>query len=138
MLICVYWNWNLIFMTLPKFVPLHFWQIMVPHIALMAGFLTLGQFCSVFFFVSSLTAWLFVTYLLAAQLFCIYRGQTRVEYLMDIFAYNCGFSENLRQALGTRWPLVFISPFLPSPMPSDGISFKAFDSGDISKETKYL
>jgi hypothetical protein len=59
-------------------------------------------------------------------------------YFQDIHAYNCGFYENLRQALGSRWPLIFISPFLPSPLPSDGISFKAFELADISKETKYL
>jgi palmitoyltransferase len=128
----------MIFLALPKFTNVQFWQIMMPHVALLAGFLTLWQFMAVFFFVSSLTSWLFVTYLAAAQIFCMYRGQTRMEYLLDICAYNCGFYENIRQTLGSRWVLTLISPFISSPLPSDGISFKAFDSEDISKQTKFL
>ncbi|KAI6173800.1 Palmitoyltransferase [Aphelenchoides besseyi] len=137
--ICVCWNWSYIFMTLPRFYGLQMWQMMVPHVALFAGYLTVGQFFSVFFFVTSISALLFVTYLVVAQMFCIYRGQTRMEYLMDIFAYKMGFWENIRQSLGTRWPLIFISPFIPSPLPSDGLSFKtSFDSIDLSKSTKFL
>jgi len=138
MFVCLYYNWSMMFLSLPKFTSIQTWQILMPHVALLAGFLTLWQFMAVFFFVSSLTSWLFVSYLVVAQLFCMYRGQTRMEYLLNVFAYNCGFYENVRQTLGSRWPLIFISPFISSPLPSDGISFKAFDSADISKQTKFL
>lgn len=79
----------------------------MPHVALLAGFLTFGQFLAVFFFVSALTSWLFVTYLgqffalfenlfakriilAAAQFFCLYRGQTRMEYLL-VSRFDCLF-----------------------------------------------
>ncbi|KAI6191355.1 Palmitoyltransferase [Aphelenchoides bicaudatus] len=138
MLWCLTWNWSMLFFSLPKFGGAEAWKLMMPHVALLAGYLTFSQFLTVFFFVSSLTAWLFVTYLAAAQLFCLYRGQTRMEYLLDICAYNCGFYENVRQVLGARWPLVFVSPFISSPLLSDGVSFKAFEAADISKQTKFL
>ncbi|KAI6243826.1 Palmitoyltransferase [Aphelenchoides fujianensis] len=119
--IAVCWNWSFVALSLPRFQGLQLWQMFMPHVALLAGFLTLGQFLSVLFFMSS-----------------FFRPPTRMEYLMDIFAYNNGLWENVRQALGTRWPLVFVSPFIPSPLPSDGISFKAFDSEDVSKSMKVL
>ncbi|CAJ0601256.1 unnamed protein product [Cylicocyclus nassatus] len=31
--------------------------------------------------------------------------------------------DSLRQYLGTRWSLIFISPSIPSPLPLDGMSF---------------
>ncbi|CAD5234067.1 unnamed protein product [Bursaphelenchus xylophilus] len=139
MAVCATWNFYFVtdVVSHVKSIPT-VWQVMVPHLALMMGYLTFYQFLSVFFFVSSVTALMFVTYLVAAQVFCIYRGQTRVEYLLNIYAYNLGFRENLKQCLGQYWILALISPFLPSPLPSDGISFRTFDSDDISKTTKFL
>lgn len=120
---------------------LHFWQVFLrsvsfwPYFSLSARLL---HGCLSRIWVNNFECWINFYDLAAAQYFCLYRGQTRMEYLLEIYAYNCGFYENLRQTLGTRWPLVFISPFISSPLPSDGISFKAFDSDDISKQTKYL
>ncbi|VDO27935.1 unnamed protein product [Heligmosomoides polygyrus] len=42
---------------------------------------------------------------------------------MDVHAYQLGLLDNIRQCLGSRWPLIFISPFIPSHLPSDGMSF---------------
>jgi hypothetical protein len=85
MLIFLNWNWNMIFLSLPTFGPSEVWKLAMPHVALMAGSLTFSQFITVFFFVSSLTSWLFVSYLVIAQLFCLARGQTRMEYLLVSF-----------------------------------------------------
>ncbi|CAD5230163.1 unnamed protein product [Bursaphelenchus okinawaensis] len=137
--VCATWNFSFTadVVSHVKSVP-SIWQIMIPHLALMMGYLTFYQFLTVFFFVSTVTALMFVSYLIAAQLFCIYRGQTRMEYLLNIYAYNLGFWENMNQCLGKHWLLAMVSPIFPSPLPSDGISFKCFDSDDISKSTKYL
>ncbi|KAK5976566.1 Palmitoyltransferase [Trichostrongylus colubriformis] len=103
------------------------WHIFLPHIALMARMISLYQFCCIVFCASTFTVLLFVTYLTCAQIFCIWNGQTRMEYLLDIHAYQLGLMDNIRQCLGTRWPLVFISPFIPSHLPSDGMSFVTRD-----------
>lgn len=99
------------------------WQIFLPHIALMARIISLSQFFIIVFCASSFTVLLFVAYLVSAQLFCIFNGQTRMEYLLEVHAYQLGFLDNLRQCLGSRWPLIFISPFIQSHLPSDGMSF---------------
>lgn len=136
---CTYYNVHLCFDRIPQFSSFgQIWQVMIPHIALFLGYISVSHFCLIFFTVASITCLLFVIYLVAAQLFCIYRGQTRVEYLLDIHAYNLGFWENMNQSLGSHWILALISPFLPSPLPSDGISFKHFDAPDVAERTKYL
>ncbi|CAD6188714.1 unnamed protein product [Caenorhabditis auriculariae] len=113
-----------------------FWQIMLPHVAFITRFLTWSQFIHVVLFVFTFTVLMFATYLLAAQIFCLVKGQTRVEYLMDIHAYQLGFLENLRQSLGARWPFIALSCFIPSPLPSNGMSFatrelESFNSKDL-------
>ncbi|KAH7709717.1 CRE-DHHC-1 protein [Aphelenchoides avenae] len=135
---CVVWNWYLLKFALPEMSILQCWQLMLPHVALMLGFLSLFQFVSTFCLVSSLTILLFVSYLVAAQVFTFVRGQTRVEYLLDIHAYNLGFWENIKQALGSRWPLIFISPFFNSPLQSDGLSYRTRETESVSKDTKFM
>ncbi|VDO32453.1 unnamed protein product [Heligmosomoides polygyrus] len=58
------------------------WQIFLPHIALMARVISVQQFFCIIFCASTFTVLLFVTYLVSAQLFCIWNGQTRMEYLL--------------------------------------------------------
>ncbi|PIO60736.1 hypothetical protein TELCIR_17760, partial [Teladorsagia circumcincta] len=52
---------------------------------------------------------------------------TLYSTLQDVHAYQLGVMDNIRQCLGTRWPLIFISPFIPSHLPSDGMSFVTRD-----------
>ena len=68
--------------ALGNFSLLQYWQIFLPHLALFFRFLSLSQFFSVMVFVLTMTTLMFITYLAAAQIFCLYRGQTRVEYLL--------------------------------------------------------
>lgn len=76
------WNWHLLSFALPTIGILQYWQLMLPHVALMFGYLSVFQFVTVFCLVSSMTTLLFITYLIAAQVFTFVRGQTRMEYLM--------------------------------------------------------
>ncbi|KAL6724715.1 hypothetical protein Aduo_019579 [Ancylostoma duodenale] len=113
------------------------WQIFLPHLALLARVISLYQFCCIVFCASNFTVLLFVSYLLFAQLFCIWNGQTRMEYLLEVHAYQLGLLDNLRQCLGSRWPLIFISPFISSPLPSDGMSFVTREIKELN-DPKYL
>ncbi|KAK6059141.1 DHHC zinc finger domain protein [Cooperia oncophora] len=108
------------------------WHIFLPHIALIARVISPYQFCCIVFCASTFTVLLFVTYLVSAQAFCIWNGQTRMEYLLDVRAYQLGIVDNIRQSLGTRWPLIFISPFISSHLPSDGTSFVTRDIKEYS------
>jgi len=137
-LTCCYYNWSLLEATVPRTSLVHYWKLIIPHIALAVGTVSFYQFFVTVVFISSLTTLMFVTYLCTAQLFCIVRGQTRVEYLQDVQAYNLGFLENLHQVLGERWPLVFTSPLIPSPLQSDGISFKTKEMENVFKQSKSL
>ncbi|XP_071802591.1 probable palmitoyltransferase ZDHHC24 [Asterias amurensis] len=57
------------------------------------------------------------------------RGQTTHELrrIRDR-SYDLGVVDNLREALGTRWYLVWIFPAISSPLPSDGLHFRKRDS----------
>uniref|UniRef100_A0A0N5AQ36 Palmitoyltransferase n=1 Tax=Syphacia muris TaxID=451379 RepID=A0A0N5AQ36_9BILA len=132
------WNWTFMWSRLGTLGVLQYWQILLPHLALFFRFISIYQFFCVMVFVLTATTLMFLTYLAAAQLFCLYRGQTRVEYLLDIHAYNLGFMENVRQALGRRWFLTFISPFISSPLDSDGLSFYTKQAPSVSQSTKMI
>jgi palmitoyltransferase len=136
--ICTWYNFSFVLTILPNMKASEYWWLCLPHLALVLRYISFYQFFVLVYFASSLTVVIFNGYLIAAQVFCIYRGQTRIEYLMDVQAYNCGILENIKQALGRRWPFIFISPFIPSPLDSDGISYKVHEMEDLSKQTKYM
>ncbi|VBB30084.1 unnamed protein product [Acanthocheilonema viteae] len=97
------WNWSFMWTTLGGFSVLQLWELIVPHLAL-----------------------------ILPQLFCLYRGQTRMEYLMDVHAYNLGFMENIRQAMGRRWLIALLVPFISSPLDSDGLSYPTRESKPLN------
>lgn len=112
--------------------------VMFPHLALIFGFISIYQFFMVAAFAMSAIVFVFNSYLVAAQIFCLSKGHTRIEYLMDIHAYNLGFWANLQQGLGKYWPLAFLSPFINLQLQSDGLSFRTRDMESIEKTTKYF
>jgi hypothetical protein len=52
------------------------------------------------------------------------RGQTTWEWARGQHSYDLGLCHNLQAALGPRWVLVWLWPFLASPLPGDGITFQ--------------
>jgi len=128
-------NWILLVAEFTVFDCLALLKILAPHLSMLMGAVTAYQCFMAFVFISSATTFFFVSYMLSAQAFCLYRGQTRVEYLLDIHCWNFGLLENLQQSLGVRWPLVFLSPVISSPLPSDGVSFRARETEMVSKYT---
>lgn len=99
---------------------------------------SLAQFGCILLFVSSASTLLFVSYMLVAQAFCIVRGQTRVEYLMDVQAYNIGLWDNWKLIMGKQWYFALISPMLPNTLESDGILFRTKEGASIKESVKSL
>ncbi|VDM20812.1 unnamed protein product [Wuchereria bancrofti] len=129
---CFRWNWSFMWTSLGGFSPLQLWELIVPHLALIFRIISFSQFLCVMTFIFSFTVFVFLCYLITAQLFCLYRGQTRVEYLMDVHAYNLGFMENVRQAMGRRWFIALLVPFISSPLGSDGLSYPTRESKPLN------
>jgi len=50
-------------------------------------------------------------------------GQTCFEATNSIREFDLGVSENFRQIFGCRWQVAWISPFINSPLPGNGIEF---------------
>jgi len=132
------WNWHWMWSQLGGYNGTRLWILVIPHIAWFFRALSMFDFLSVMVFVFSATVLFFNTYLVGSQMFCIVRGQTRVEYLMDIHAYNVGVYANFRQIMGRRWPLALVSPFFASPLDSDGLSFPVRESLSVHNNVKSL
>lgn len=53
----------------------------------------------------------------------LYSGQTTYEKSHKIKDYDLGFLGNMREIFGERWYIAWISPWISSPLPGDGITF---------------
>jgi hypothetical protein len=59
-----------------------FWYLVAPHVAFILRFIGFTQFLIVGVCMTTLACTALTAYFVAAQLFCIYRGQTRPEFLL--------------------------------------------------------
>lgn len=66
----------------------------------------------------------------------ICNGTTAAEREKNIRVYDLGWKENLREVFGERWYLVWIFPYVKSPLPSDGVSWIALRRVDNSEKGK--
>ncbi|XP_038046486.1 probable palmitoyltransferase ZDHHC24 [Patiria miniata] len=76
--------------------------------------------------ITCLYCFLIFTVLFLYHLHIVLRGQTTHEFRrLDDRSYDLGWMQNIRDVLGTRWYLVWISPLITSPLPGDGVHFKS-------------
>lgn len=50
-------------------------------------------------------------------------GQITHESSHKIFQYDLGWRENIRAVMGENWKIAWLSPWIPSPLPGDGLEF---------------
>ena len=81
---CTWYNFHWVFNAIPHMRGVDFWWLCLPHLALVLRYLSLYQFFAVICLASSVAVVVFDLYLIAAQVFCLYRGQSRMEYLLVI------------------------------------------------------
>ena len=67
-----------------------------------------------------------ITWLLQIQISQMCDGQTKFEKKMDITDYDLGLTENIREIFGQNWKVAWISPWIRSPLPGDGIIFRKY------------
>lgn len=97
--------------------------VLIPHVAGITGFLTLQQFfVAVISFVALLCLFMF-SWLLGIQIVQLRHGQTKYEKKKGYVVYDLGFVGNARDVLGSRWYVAWLLPWIPSPLPGDGITF---------------
>lgn len=53
----------------------------------------------------------------------VFFGQTCFEATNNIREFDLGVSENFRQIFGRNWHIAWISPFIVSPLPGNGVEF---------------
>lgn len=101
-----------------------FFTMFMPFIMLICGYATGYQFYVLFIAGVSVFSLLLFTGLLYLQIRIITKGQTTYERKRSVREYDLGFIENIKDILGKRWYIAWISPFIPSPLPGDGVVFR--------------
>ena len=104
-----------------------FFTMFMPFIMLIFGYATGYQFYVLFLAGVSIFSLLLFTGLLYHQIRLISKGQVTYERKRGKLEYNLGLIENIKDVLGTRWYIAWISPFIPSPLPGDGVVFRRRD-----------
>ena len=95
-----------------------------PLCSLPAGRVSLAQFALAFVTDTCVAGALLCGAGLLFHGMLLLRGQTTWEWARGQHAYDLGPCHNLQAALGPRWVLVWLWPFLASPLPGDGITFQ--------------
>ena len=101
-----------------------FFTMFMPFIMLIFGYASGYQFYVLFLAGVSIFSLLLFTGLLYLQVRLITKGQVTYERKRGKLEYDLGLIENIKDVLGTRWYVAWISPFIPSPLPCDGVIFR--------------
>jgi palmitoyltransferase len=97
--------------------------LLVPHACALFGYLTFEQFfLCILSFIGFLCLVMF-TWLLVIQLQQIIAGQTQFEKKNKIRDYDLGIKANFIEVLGSRYYLTWITSWITSNLPGDGIVF---------------
>nr|XP_020669038.1 probable palmitoyltransferase ZDHHC24 [Pogona vitticeps] len=103
--------------------------LVLPWLMLLMGQVDIVAFCYAFVTDACVVGFLFSTGFLLFHSLLAVRGQTTKEWFEGDRQYDMGWRDNLREVLGERWYLVWFLPFLASPLPGDGITFKTKGPG---------
>ncbi|XP_042813779.1 probable palmitoyltransferase ZDHHC24 isoform X2 [Panthera tigris] len=105
--------------------PLHIAALLLlPWLMLLTGRVSLAQFALAFVTDTCVAGALLCGAGLIFHGMLLLRGQTTWEWARGQHSYDLGPCHNLQAALGPRWVLVWLWPFLASPLPGDGITFQ--------------
>ncbi|KAH7931531.1 hypothetical protein HPB49_026542 [Dermacentor silvarum] len=100
-----------------------FLHMVAPHFGLLLGFVDVWLFLCNLVNLVELVVFFLCAYLLMVELICVARNQTTYEKSHGIRTYSMGLRKNLKETLGTSWFLVWLSPWVQSPVSGDGMYF---------------
>ncbi|XP_069500897.1 probable palmitoyltransferase ZDHHC24 [Ambystoma mexicanum] len=98
--------------------------LLMPWMMLVTGQVSTSAFVSAFVADTCVVGFLFCSGVLALHTALLYRGATCKEWFAGHRRYDLGWRRNVRESLGTRWFLIWLSPWISSPLPGDGINFE--------------
>ena len=68
-----------------------------------------------------------LSFLVVIQIVQTINGQTQFEQKKGIEMYNNGLEFNIQSVFGERWYIAWLSPWIRSPLPENGVVFKVSD-----------
>ncbi|XP_069502422.1 probable palmitoyltransferase ZDHHC24 [Ambystoma mexicanum] len=98
--------------------------LVMPWLMLLTGQVSVSAFIFVFISDVCLVSFLFCSGFLALHTALLLRGATCKEWFSVHNQYDLGWQGNVKDFLGTRWFLIWLFPWVSSPLPGDGIHFK--------------
>lgn len=98
-------------------------HMVAPHFGLLLGLFDTWLFVCTLLNLVELVVFFLCAYLLTVELICVARNQTTYEKSHGIRTYSMGLRRNLKETLGAAWFLVWLSPWVHSPISGDGLYF---------------
>ncbi|XP_066466334.1 probable palmitoyltransferase ZDHHC24 [Tiliqua scincoides] len=99
-------------------------MLVMPWLMLLMGQVSIPTFIYAFVSDVCLVGFLFSTGFFLFHCLLALRGQTTKEWFEGNRQYDLGWRDNLQEVLGNQWHLVWLVPFIASPLPGDGITFR--------------
>ncbi|XP_069596666.1 probable palmitoyltransferase ZDHHC24 [Ranitomeya imitator] len=102
--------------------------LLLPWMMFITGHVSGSAFVFAFIADTCVVGFLFCLAFFVLHCFILYRGSTTKEWFSgNDRDYDQGWKKNARKFLGERWYLVWLSPWLQSRLPGDGIHFEPRD-----------
>ncbi|XP_075044821.1 putative palmitoyltransferase ZDHHC24 isoform X1 [Mixophyes fleayi] len=102
-----------------------FFLLLMPWMMLIIGQVTTSAFIFAFVADTCVVGFLFCLAFLILHCVLLYRGSTTKEWFGGhANDYDHGWKKNARNFLGERWYLIWLSPWIQSRLPGDGINFE--------------
>ncbi|XP_063172961.1 probable palmitoyltransferase ZDHHC24 [Candoia aspera] len=98
--------------------------LLLPWLMLLMGQVDVAAFVYAFVTDVCVVGFLFCASFLVFHSLLALRGQTTKEWFEGNRQYDLGWRNNLRQVMGDRWLLAFLTPFTASPLPGGEITFQ--------------
>ncbi|XP_063001954.1 probable palmitoyltransferase ZDHHC24 [Elgaria multicarinata webbii] len=98
--------------------------LVLPWLMLLMGQVNIAAFVYAFVTDVCIVGFLFSSGFLLFHSLLALRGQTTKEWFEGNRQYDLGWRDNLREVLGEQWYLAWLTPFIASPLPGDGITFQ--------------
>jgi palmitoyltransferase len=98
--------------------------IALPHVCAVFGFLSLYEFLVATLTFLALFVMAMLICMVVLQLLQLFNGQTQYERKCGIEIYDNGAEYNIRAVFGERWYIAWLSPWIRSPLPENGVVFK--------------